>query len=246
MRRFFAIFCLLLAVLPVSICAAQPIVVNVATASWDDFANRDETGYYFELLQRVFPEPEWQLKVQFMPFARSLYLVEHNRTDITLSVYKGDTKKALLTENTVEVDSIDVAVTPELAATWTGLESLSHKRVQAMLAYRYNMLTPVPMYYEESSDMLTMLNSLNAGRIDAVLDYKSNLLMYVPKLKAPQNFVIIQGVLKAETYFAFANTEKGQMLKHHFDLAHKRLIDSGEQDRLYLETLEKRRVDGEK
>lgn len=242
MRRFFAIFCLLLAVLPVSICAAQPIVVNVATASWDDFANRDETGYYFELLQRVFPEPEWQLKVQFMPFARSLYLVEHNRTDITLSVYKGDTKKALLTENTVEVDSIDVAVTAELAATWTGLESLSQKRVQAMLAYRYNMLTPVPMYYEESS----MLNSLNAGRIDAVLDYKSNLLMYVPKLKAPQNFVIIQGVLKAETYFAFANTEKGQMLKHHFDLAHKRLIDSGEQDRLYLETLEKRRVDGEK
>ena len=56
---------------------------------------------------------------------------------------------------------------------------------------------------------------------------------------------IIQGVLKAETYFAFANTEKGQMLKQHFDLVHKRLIDSGEQDRLYLETLEKRRVDGD-
>jgi hypothetical protein len=34
------------------------------------------------------------------------------------------------------------------------------------------------------------------------------------------------------------------MLKQHFDLAHKRLIDSGEQDRLYLETIEKRRADG--
>lgn len=72
----------------------------------------------------------------------------------------------------VEVDSIDVAVTPGVAAGWTGIESLSHKKVQIMLAYRYNMLTPVPMYYEESSDMLTMLNSLNAGRIDAVLDYE--------------------------------------------------------------------------
>ncbi|WP_415775620.1 ABC transporter substrate-binding protein [Shewanella oncorhynchi] len=244
MRRFFATFCLFLAVLPVSVSAAQPIVVNVATSTWEGFANRDKTGYYFELLQRIFPEPEWQLNVQFMPFARSLYLVEHNRTDITLSVYKGDIKKGLLTENMVEVDSIDVAVTAEVAAGWTGIESLSYKKVQAMLAYRYNMLTPVPMYYEESSDMLTMLNSLNAGRIDAVLDYKANLLTFVPKLKAPQNFVIIQGVLKAETYFVFANTEKGQMLKQHFDLAHKRLIDSGEQDRLYLETIEKRRADG--
>lgn len=97
MRRFFATFCLFLAVLPVSVSAAQPIVVDVATSTWEGFANRDKTGYYFELLQRIFPEPEWQLNVQFAyAFARSLYLVEHNRTDITLSVYKGDIKKGAI------------------------------------------------------------------------------------------------------------------------------------------------------
>ena len=105
-----------------------------------------------------------------------------------------------------------------------------------MLAYRYNMLTPVPMFYEEGSDMLSMLNSLNIGRIDAVLDYKKNIEALAAQLKEPQRFVIIPGVLNAETFFAFANTEKGRMLKQHFDIEHKKLIESGEQNRLYTET----------
>lgn len=236
MRSFLAALCLSL----LSFCAGatpnKPVVINLVTASWEGFANSDETGYYFDILNRVFPLPKWQVNVQFMPFARTLYLIESGRVDMILSVYKGDVKSSLLSENAVELDSIDAAVTPQIAATWVGIESLSHKKVQAMLAYRYNLLAPTPMFYEESSDMLSMLNSVNAGRIDAVLDYKKNMEALIPELRAPQTFVIIQGVLSAETFFAFANTEKGQMLKHHFDIEHKKIIDSGEQDRLYMET----------
>ena len=238
MKRFLAIFYLCLAALS-SAAAANPVVVNVVTSTWEGYANPDGTGYYFDILQRVFPASQWQLNVQFMPFARTLYLIEHQRADMALSVYPGDIKHSLLSDNPVEIDSIDAAVTPEIAASWVGIESLSHKKVQAMLAYRYNMLTSVPMYYEESSNMLTMLNSLNAGRIDAVLDYQKDILALVPRLKSPQKFNIIQGVIKAEAYFAFADTDKGMMLKQHFNREHKRLIDSGEQERLYLETIEK-------
>lgn len=236
MRAFIVALCVSLLSFCVFATTNKPVVINLATSSWEGFANQDETGYYFDILKRVFPAPEWQVEVQFMPFARTLYLIESGRVDMILSVYKGDVKSSLLSENAVELDSIDAAVTPQIAATWVGIESLSHKRVQAMLAYRYNMLTPIPMFYEESSDMLSILNSLNAGRIDAVLDYKKNMMAFVPKLRAPQAFSIIQGVLSAETFFAFANTEKGQILKHHFDIEYKKIIDSGEQDRLYMET----------
>ena len=236
MRSFLAALCLSF----LSLCAfatpSKPVIIHLVTASWEGFANPDQTGYYFDILQRTFPAPEWQLDVQFMPFARTLYLIESNRVDMILSVYKGDVKKSLLSEEPVELDSIDAAVTPQIAASWSGIESLSHKKVQAMLAYRYNMLTTTPMFYEESSDMLSMLNSVNVGRIDALLDYKKNLESLIPQLKESQQFVIIQGVLSAETFFAFANTEKGQMLKRQFDIEHKKLIESGEQDRLYAET----------
>ncbi len=105
-----------------------------------------------------------------------------------------------------------------------------------MLAYRFNALTSTPMFYEESSDMVTMLNTLNAGHIDAVLDYRADLVSLVPKLKQPKNFVILPNVLKAEAYFAFADTDKGRMLKRQFDTEHKKLIESGEQARLFKET----------
>ncbi|MEL4238142.1 MULTISPECIES: substrate-binding periplasmic protein [Shewanella] len=236
MRSFLTALCLSF----LSLCAfatpSKPVIIHLVTATWEGFANPDETGYYFDILQRTFPAPEWQLDVQFMPFARTLYLIEHNRADMILSVYRGDVKQSLLSENPVEVDSIDAAVTPAIAASWIGIESLSYRKVQAMLAYRFNMLTPTPMYYEESSDMLNMLNNLNAGRVDAVLDYQPDILALAPKMKEPQNFVVIQGVLKAEAFFAFSNTDKGRMLKQQFDTAHKKLIDSGEQNRLYTET----------
>lgn len=235
MRSFLAALCLSL----LSFCAGatpnKPVVINLVTASWEGFANPDETGYYFDILNRVFPLPKWQVNVQFMPFARTLYLIETGRVDMIFSVYKEDVKNSLLSENAVELDSIDAAVTPQIAAMWSGMESLSHKKVQAMLAYRYNMLTSIPMFYEESSDMLSMLNSVNAGRIDAMLDYKKNIESLIPQLKGSQQFVIIQGVLNAEVFFAFANTEKGRMLKLVFDSEHKKLIESGEQDRLYAE-----------
>lgn len=235
MRSFLKALCLS----SLSLCAFaapnKPVVIHLATASWESFANPDETGYYFDILKRIFPSPQWQLDVQFMPFARTLYLIENQRVDMILSVYRGDVKNSLLSNNVVELDSIDAAVTPQIAATWSGMESLNHKKVQALLAYRYNMLTPIDMFYEEKSDMLTMLNSVNAGRIDAVLDYKSNMEVLLPKLRAPQAFVILQGVLNAETYFAFANTEKGRMLKQHFDIEHQKMIKSGEQSRLFSE-----------
>ncbi|QYJ78760.1 transporter substrate-binding domain-containing protein [Shewanella acanthi] len=214
----------------------EPVVINLVTATWEGYANPDETGYYFEILKRVFPAPDWQLEVQFMPFARTLYLVEHDRVDMMLSVYKDDVKHSLLSQYPVELDIIDAAVTPGIAEKWIGIESLSYKKVRAMLAYRFNTLTPAPMYYEESSDMLTMLNTLNAGHIDAVLDYRADLMGLIPQLKKPKSFVILPDVLKAEAYFAFANTEKGRLLKQQFDNEHKKLIDSGEQARLFKET----------
>ncbi len=45
-------------------------VVTVATDSWLGYTNRDGSGYYFDILKRVFPETEWQLKIDIVPFSR--------------------------------------------------------------------------------------------------------------------------------------------------------------------------------
>jgi len=213
--------------------AEKPMQVTVATDSWLGYTNRDGTGYYFDILKRVFPEKEWQLQIDIVPFSRVRYLVDHERVDMALGFYSGDTAKALYSGKPVEVDSVDAAITPEMSVIWQGVESLSHKKVQALLAYRYDEFISVPMYYEESSNLLEMLNRVNRGQVDAVLDYKPVILTMVPKLNQPRQFVIVENVFRTEIYFVFADNDRGAELKRHFDVELKKLIDSGELDELF-------------
>lgn len=217
--------------------ATEPVSISIVTSSWDGIANVDGTGYYFDLIARIYPAPDWHVEVQFVPFSRAVYMLDRQEADLIFSVYPGDLQHGLLSQYPVEIDTIDAAVTAPIAANWRGIESLSHKRVQAMLSYRYDKLTSVPMVYEEGSNKLVLLNRLNAGQIDAVLDYKPDILNLMSSLSRPQSFIIIENVLSSDTFFAFANTAKGKRLKQHFDREHKRLIDSGEQNKLFSEAM---------
>lgn len=212
---------------------SAPQTIHLVTESWLGYTNEDGSGFYFDILKQVFPEKDWQLKIDIAPFSRVRYLLNHERADMALGFYAGDKTKAIYSSQPVEVDSVDIALTPEMAEVWNGLESLSFKKVQAMLKYRYDEFIDVPMYYEESSSLLEMLNRVNRGHIDAVLDYKPAMLDKVANLSQPRQFVILDNVFRTEIYFVFAKNEKGERLKAHFDIELQKMIDSGELDQLF-------------
>ncbi|MCG9722192.1 ABC transporter substrate-binding protein [Shewanella sp. Isolate7] len=153
--------------------------ITVVTGNWPGYSTLDGKGYYLALLQSAFPAPKWKLSVDFVPFSRALYMVQH-KVDVGLGFYIDEVKPDYYCELPVEVDQVDVALTPELAAIWQDINSLKKKKVKALLEYRYDTFIKVPMYYEESSDLLQMLNHVNSGKIDAVLDYKRSLLACQP------------------------------------------------------------------
>lgn len=216
---------------------AKPVEVRVVTAAWLGYANENGDGYYFEILKRAFPAPEWQLNITVVPFARSVQLMSHERADIILGVYQGDLRRGAYSQYPVELDQVDIALTPAMARDWKGLTSLEYRKVQAYLAYGFDRIIPHTMYYEESSSLEDMLGRLNEGRIDAVLDYRPGLEAATRRLGKPVNYVIMDNVLSAEVYFGFADTRFGASLKVHFDEVHKRMIEEGVQERLYQDTL---------
>lgn len=122
--------------------AASPVEIRVVTAAWMGYANAQGEGYYFEILRQAFPSPEWQLKVTVVPFARSIQLLQHDKADIVLGVYQGDLRKGLYSAAAVEMDTVDVALTPAMARDWQGLESLHLRKVQAYIAYGFDRLIP--------------------------------------------------------------------------------------------------------
>ncbi|WP_254303979.1 ABC transporter substrate-binding protein [Shewanella sp. VB17] len=229
-KKCFLTLCLSCCSIPL-ICAPQTI--DVVTESWIGYTNEDGSGFYFDILNIIFPEEDWTVNTKIVPFSRVRYLLNHDRADIALGFYDGDTTKALFSEQPVEVDSIDIALTPEMAEIWQGLGSLSFKKVQALLEYRYDEFIDFPMYYEESSSLLEMLDRVNRGKIDAVFDYKADMLVKAAQLTQPIQFIIKENVLRLKVFFAFSDNKKGKKIKIHFDMELQKMIDSGELDELF-------------
>ncbi|CAM4068720.1 substrate-binding periplasmic protein [Shewanella aquimarina] len=207
--------------------------ITVVTGNWPGFSTPDGKGFYLALMQSAFPAPKWKLSVDFVPFSRALYMVQHHKVDVGLGFYLDEVKPEYYCDLPVEVDQVDAALTPELAAIWQDINSLKKKKVKALLEYRYDTFIKVPMYYEEGSDLLQMLNHVNSGKIDAVLDYKRSLLGLASQLNRPQQYVIKENVLNAEVFFVFPQTQKGKRLKAIFNRAMVRMLASGELDRLF-------------
>ena len=210
-KKYFLILCLSCCPIPL-MCAPQTI--QVVTESWLGYTNEDGSGFYFDILKIIFPEKDWKVAIEIVPFSRVRYLLNHDRADMALGFYDGDTTKALFSDQPVEVDSVDIALTPEMAEIWQGLESLSFKKVQALLEYRYDEFVDFPMYYEESSNLLEMLDRVNRGKIDAVLDYKPDMLVKAAKLTQPIQFLIKENVLRINFFLRSATIQKERESKH--------------------------------
>lgn len=83
--------------------------VTVVTDEWANFTNADGTGYYLELLERIYPAPEYELDISFMPYARSLIMVKNNKADVVLGIYQNELPKNQLSQYVVERDLVKVA-----------------------------------------------------------------------------------------------------------------------------------------
>lgn len=61
------ILCLWLLVIISHPVLAESKTVHWASESWPEFTERDGSGFYFELLDLIFTEPEYHLDKQLMP-----------------------------------------------------------------------------------------------------------------------------------------------------------------------------------
>ncbi len=69
--RFFIILISIFCVVPDT--NAEDIMV--ATDIWEDYTNKDGSGYYLDILRAAFPEPDFTLIIRYMPYKRALMLM---------------------------------------------------------------------------------------------------------------------------------------------------------------------------
>ena len=202
--------------------AARAEDIVVATDVWEGYTSKDERGYYIDLLKAIFPAPEYSLKFEFVPFKRSLRMLESAEADILLGAYPEDVPAEQLAKYPTNVDSISVVVGKELAGNWKGLESLAGKVVVAKNAYGFDRYFKMPIKYSEKDKLKSMLQMLKRGRVDAVLDYKKDIKLIWSPLQLDENFVVIDDVIIENVYSGFAADRAD--IKQHYENAFLREI----------------------
>ncbi|WP_432455426.1 substrate-binding periplasmic protein [Agarivorans sp. QJM3NY_29] len=218
-----------------SVSLAAVHSINIATGEWTNYAHRDGTGYYFSLLQRIFPDTS--ISPHFVPFPRSIALLDHQLVDIALGGSSDDFSSAYCSLYAVEVDRVDMLTTSQFAGSYQSNQDLVGKKVISRLGYNWGELLPRGVVYREYSNLVQMLNLLNLGRVGAVIEYREDIELLLTKMPKPSNFIFIDSVLENNSQFCFVANEKGRDLLKLFDLGMSQLIANGELRQLMIELL---------
>ncbi len=200
--------------------------INVYTDEWEGYTSRDGSGYYLDIINTIYPAPDYTVKINFVPFARSLEMVNTGKADIVLGVYKGDIDEKLISSKQyVEIDEVDLLAHKSFAKTWQGLTSLTNKRVVAKIGFDFNNVIEQPMKYSETTSLVGMMKMLKAKRTDAVIDYRADIKKSWEKADMNDDYVIINAIVTNETFFGFS-AQSGK-LRSRFESELQVLIKSG-------------------
>ncbi len=220
--RTLTLIILVVALLPLQ---SHAETITVVTDTWENYTNPDGTGFYLDVLREVFPASRYSLQVEYLPYKRTITMVEQGKADITTGVSVGDIQDELIAMEYIEQDAVDLVVSVEMAQHWQGLQSLENKKVVAKIGYNFADFFDVPVLYSEKPILLGMMKMLGAHRVDGVLDYKNDIKKMWGQAGLGDDYVVIESVIVQKAYYAFSGNNPA--LKARFMHVFPRLVQSG-------------------
>lgn len=209
--------------------------ILVVTESWESYSSADNGGYYIDVLNEVFKDSDYTVKLDYIPFARSVKLVENGMADIVLGVYKSDIKNAIFTDSAIELEAVDLFILKENSNTINSLSDLTNKTITAKLGYCFDKVIKNDFNYVEKTNRDIMLKMLKTKRVDAILDYELQMKPHLNKLHFNNDIICKKSIFTKDVFFAFSNDNK--KLKKYFDKKFLNLYISGELKTIMLKNL---------
>ena len=216
---------------------SKPEVINVATDVWEGYTNKDGSGLYHEVLNRIYARSGTKVDVRYMPYGRSVVTLLHGEADLTTGNYRDTFKKEWYADCPLVKDNIDIAVNEDLYQQWQGPQTLKGKRIVSSYGMDFNQYFQLAdtIYSEVRSNEL-MVKMLVSGRTDAIIHYRKDIRSSYKKL-GKDDYHIIPGVFTMPSYFVFYDSPTALAYKEIFDREFKKLIRSGEWRKLIIKYL---------
>jgi len=188
--------------------------IKWGTDYWQDYTNYDGSGFYNELIHKIFPEPEYIVEVHYYPWKRSVKNVLQGNIDMTGAMHKSE--RLYHSERPVLIDTVVMVSRVEDALT---LDSLDNKLgayrsgYEDMVFYPYLKEATMGMEVEDSYKGLTLL-AMN--KIDFYVGAESLVRLALNERDDRSEYEISKlGSFKL--YWSFALNKHGLALKTVFD-----------------------------
>lgn len=236
MKRIW-ILTLLVYIMSVSFGIAEEIrEIRWATPEWENYTDKDGSGFYNELMSRIFESRQITLIRSYVPWKRALVMVQNGDADMTGTENPNETYLQSTYPIFQSIES--VWFKKSIIKEWKGLESLKGRKgvwYQGYLESAPEELIP----FLQGRDVRTRIQAVkvvvNERGADYYFDNKDQMMRTIQSADIPLNLdeYQIETVYIGEMNWQFHKSERGEKIRAIFDQGFKELYCSGELLQLY-------------
>jgi len=201
--------------------------VVICSAEFPGFTNKDGSGYYWDILRKIFTSESMEFEYASIPFSRCLISLEQGKVDGVAAFFKTAKrmKKFTYAKSRIHFSSYGLFYLEH--TKFNGLDNIKG-RVGKVRGYDFSTWLPATMSFELLKDPVQGIKMLNAGRIkyyaEDTADFEFTLKRTPRARLSDYNRTII---LTKDLFSAFSKSKKGQRLANVFDKGLARLAKSG-------------------
>lgn len=232
--------CGLLAVslsVPGETAADEVTTIEIVTQEWDMLTNADGTGLWFDIVRAVYEPAGVALNITFLPWKRSLDMVNNQEADAYFGEYDEDiyTEHVWLPRYPLDSEIVAAIFPQGTFPDWNDKTSLQGTRVICPRGADYHLteLAGIDITYYEVDDIANGLKMLEAGRADAYADNLESIKYALEESGLDAAAYRIEPLWSVYVYVAFAQTPKSKRLIEIYDERIPLLRDSGELQQIF-------------
>jgi len=214
--------------LPVTAAQTEIKEVLWVTDNWKGFTEKEGSGLYHEIIDAVFHSVNVKVKKQYVPFKRSLFLLENQKADFTGGIHASD---SLILTDTILLKTHISIMYFKGKLNWQTKKDLKAYIGTWPQFYEKEFLTKARRKYINGFASTTRniaLTMLQNKKADYYLDATGLLLQQFKTLdNKQQKLYKIDKLEEVNLRMAFANSSRGKRIKVLYELGIQNLHKSG-------------------
>ncbi len=207
--------------------------IRIVTPHWEGWTNEDGSGFYFDLVNKIFGEQGLKVEWQIVPFKRARVMVTNGVADAMFGVWDETFYSGAIITPEYPVDVGQYAAVFERSFSWQGISSFENQNVAMPLGYMIDQHLPDSFRRISVKDSEMGLRMLLAGRVNLFVSDQDEILAVFKKHSIDRSRYRVEAFSEHNLYMGFSNNSKGEALRSIYDREMAQLVKDETIEGLY-------------